>query len=189
MTPAELTPEPASEGTTSPTEADDHRPAGPAPSRSLEIGVSFGTVLVFGGVLYLAITLPLRAEAAPGQIDARFWPTLLAGTGLVIAVGRLITSTIAAPEERRDLDARRPGGFRRVLLTLLITAAFVAVWSVGEVVLVGYRIQLFPIAMVVYLVALLALHGARGWKPFVLFPIPLALGTYLLFGILLRIPL
>lgn len=186
MSHPDLTPEePAEEATA----ADDSLPAGPAPSRSLEIGISVGAIFVFAWVLYLALTIPIRAEAAPGQIDARFWPTLLAGAGLIIAASRLITTFIVAPESRDELDARQPGGFRRVTVTLLITVVFVAVWSVGEIVLAGYRIQVFPFAMALYLAVLLAVHGARGWKPFVFFPIPLALGTYLLFGTLLRIPL
>lgn len=163
--------------------------SGPAPSRALEIGISVGAVLVFAVVLYLAMTMSIRAEATSGQIDARFWPTALATTGLVIAVGRLITSLVTAPENRDELDARQDGGFRRVLLTVLVTVAFVAFWSVGEVIVAGYRIQLFPIAMALYLAVFIALHGARGWKPFAFFPIPLTLGTYLLFGALLRIPL
>ena len=172
-----------------PTTDVDSASSGPEPSRALEIGISVGGILVFAVVLYLAMTMSIRAEATSGQIDARFWPTALAATGLVIAVGRLITSLVTTPENRDELDARQDGGFRRVLLTVLVTIAFVALWSVGEVIIAGYRIQLFPIAMALYLAVLLALHGARGWKPFVFFPIPLTLGTYLLFGTLLRIPL
>ena len=173
----------------SPTTDVDSASSRPAPSRGLEIGISVGAILLFAAVLYLALTMSIRAEAAPGQIDARFWPTVLAATGLVIAVGRLITSLVVEPENRDELDPRQVGGFLRVLLTVLVTIAFVALWSVGEVIVAGYRIQLFPIAMALYLAVLLALHGARGWKPFVVFPIPLTLGTYLLFGTLLRIPL
>lgn len=190
MIAGDLTPEePADAGTASAGDALDAEPSRPAPSRALEIGISLGALLVFAGVLVLAQRIPLRTEAAPGQIDARFWPTLLAAVGTTVSVGRLITSLLAAPESREDLDARRPGGFRRVLLTVLATVAFIALWSVGDIILAGYRFQLFPIAMALYLATLLGLHGARGWKPFVLFPIPLTLGTYLLFGTVLRIPL
>lgn len=164
-------------------------PARPAPSRRLELGTAAVAGLLFAVVLYLALSIPIRAEAAPGQIDARFWPTALAGIGLMLSVARLVTSLVAAPERRDDLDPRQPGGLTRVALTLLVTALFIAVWSVGDVIVAGYRIQIFPIVMALYLAILLALHGARGWKPFVFFPIPLALGTYVLFGTLLRIPL
>lgn len=164
-------------------------PARPAPSRRLELGTAAVAGLGFAIALYLALSIPIRAEAAPGQIDARFWPTVLAGIGLLLSVARLVTSLVAVPEKRDDLDPRQPGGLLRVGLTLLVTVLFLAVWSVGEVIIAGYRIQIFPIVMALYLAILMALHGARGWKPFVFFPIPLAIGTYILFGTLLRIPL
>lgn len=183
--------EPASEGRTGEDSAEREveERVGPRSSRALEVCISLGAFLAFAAILPLALTIPLRTEASPGQIDARFWPTVLAVVGLAVSLGRLVVSLLAAPENREELDRRQPGGLRRMVSTLLVTMVFIAVWSVGDVILAGYRIQLFPIAMALYLAALLALHGGRGWKPFVLFPIPLALGTYLLFGALLRIPL
>lgn len=164
-------------------------PARPAPSRRLELLTALVAGIGFALALCLALSIPIRAEAAPGQIDARFWPTVLAGTGLLLSVARFVASLVAVPEKRDDLDPRQPGGLLRVGLTLLVTILFLAVWSVGDVIIAGYRIQIFPIVMALYLAILLALHGARGWKPFVFFPIPLAIGTYILFGTLLRIPL
>jgi hypothetical protein len=161
----------------------------PQPSRRLELATAIGAVLVFAIALVLARGIEIRAAAAPGQIDARFWPTVLAAAGLLLAIGRLVTVLVAAPEARDELDPRQRGGFRRVVLTLVVTVAYIAVWSIGDVIVAGYRIQIFPIATALFLAALLALHGARGWKAFVFFPLPLAIGTYLLFGMLLRIPL
>ena len=163
--------------------------ARPSGSRWLEIGTAVGACVVFAVALYLALSIPIRMEAAAGQIDARFWPAVLAGIGLLFAMARVGVSLTAAPEGREDIDPRQPGGFARVALTLLATVLFIAAWSVGDVILAGYRVQIFPVAMAFYLAILLALHGARGWKPYAFYPIPLAVGTYLLFGTLLRIPL
>ena len=162
---------------------------GAAASRPLEVGAALVACAVFGIALVLSLTLSIRTEAAPGQIDARFWPSVLSVIGLALALARLVTTLVTAPQPRGDVEARQPGGIPRVLATLVITGLFMALWSVGDVILAGYRIQLFPIAMVAFLAALLALYGARGWRPYVLFPVPLAIGTYLLFGMLLRIPL
>lgn len=164
-------------------------PARPSASRRLELGTAIGACVVFAITLYLARSIPIRMEAAPGQIDARFWPTALAAVGLVFSVARLGVSLVAAPEGREELDPRQPGGLAKVGATLVVTVLFIALWSVGDIILFGYRIQMFPIALALYLAILLALHGARGWKAFVLYPIPLAVGTFLLFGSLLRIPL
>lgn len=164
-------------------------PARPSASRRLEIGAAVGACVVFAVALYLALSIPIRMEAAAGQIDARFWPAVLAGIGLLFAIARVGVSLTVAPEGGEDIDPRQPGGFARVALTLLATVLFIAAWSVGDVILAGYRVQIFPVAMAFYLAFLLALHGARGWKPYAFYPIPLAVGTYLLFGTLLRIPL
>lgn len=163
--------------------------ARPSASRRLEVGTAIGACVVFAITLYLARSIPIRMEAAPGQIDARFWPTVLAGAGLLLSLARLGVSLATAPESREDLDPRQTGGLTKVVATLGATVLFIALWSVGDVIIAGYRIQIFPLAMVLYLVVLLALHGARSWKAYVFFPIPLAVGTYLLFGELLRIPL
>lgn len=171
------------------TEPDGEETQRPQPSRRLEITTAIGAVLVFAIALVLARGIEIRAVAAPGQIDARFWPTVLAAGGLLLSIGRLVTAVVATPEAREELDPRQRGGFRRVALTLAVTVAYIAIWSIGDVIVAGYRIQIFPIVTTAYLAALLALHGARSWKAFVFFPLPLAIGTYLLFGMLLRIPL
>lgn len=162
---------------------------GAAASQPLEAGAALAACAVFGVALYLSLTLPIRAEVAPGQIDARFWPSVLSVLGLVLALARLVTTLVTEPHSRADVEERQPGGVLRVVSTLVVSVLFVVVWSIGDVILAGYRIQLFPIAMGAFLVTLLALYGARGWRPYVLFPVPLAIGTYLLFGVLLRIPL
>jgi len=162
---------------------------GAAASRPLEVGAAVVACAVFGVALYLSVTLPIRAEAAPGQIDARFWPSVLSIVGLGLALARLMATLVTEPHSRADVEARQPGGVLRVVSTLAITTLFVIVWSIGDVIFAGYRIQLFPIAMAAFLAVLLALYGARSWKSYVLFPVPLAIGTYLLFGVLLRIPL
>ncbi|NMA76940.1 MAG: tripartite tricarboxylate transporter TctB family protein [Actinomycetales bacterium] len=164
-------------------------PGKPSASRRLELVTAIGACAVFAIALYLARSIPIRMEATPGQIDARFWPTTLAVIGLLFSLARLVVSLASAPESREDLDPRQAGGLTKVFYTLLATVLFIALWSVGDVVLAGYRIQIFPVAMALFLAVLLALHGARGWKAYVFFPIPLAVGTFLLFGTLLRIPL
>ncbi|WP_149814606.1 tripartite tricarboxylate transporter TctB family protein [Serinicoccus marinus] len=163
--------------------------APPPPSRAMEITVAVAGALVMGTALVLAQQIELRREAGPGQIDARFWPTLLAGAGLAAALGRLVVVLLRPADPRDDLEVVRPGGPLRLALTLVLTVAFVAVWELRDVVLLGYELRVFPYACALLLAALAWLYGARSWRSLVLFPVLAAALTYALFGVLLRIPL
>ncbi|MFK5689157.1 tripartite tricarboxylate transporter TctB family protein [Ornithinimicrobium sp. LYQ92] len=161
----------------------------PAPSRAMEIAVAVAGAVLMGTALVLAQQIELRREAGPGQIDARFWPTLLAGAGLAAALGRLVIVLLRAADPRDDLERIRSGGPLQLGLTLVLTIAFIAVWELREVVLLGYELRVFPYASALLLAALAWLYGARTWQSLLLFPVLTAALTYGLFGVLLRIPL
>lgn len=161
----------------------------PNPSRTMEIVAATASLAFMGLVLVMALNISLRAEAGPGQIDAKFWPTVLAITGIGLSIAQLIVAVVRPAPEREDLDAVQSGGYRRVGATLIATVLFVVAWNIGTVIASGYRIQLFPIAATIFLAVLIAVYGARGWKAYVFFPLPMALLAYLLFSVVLRIPL
>lgn len=161
----------------------------PDPSRLMEIVAAAASLAFMVLVLVLSINISLRSEAAPGQIDARFWPTVLSITGVVLALAQLIIALVRPAPERDDIDQIGPGGYRRVAATVIATVLFIVVWNIGTVIAFGYRIQLFPIAAVLLLAGLIALYGARSWKAYVFFPIPMAMLAYVLFHVVLRIPL
>ncbi len=161
----------------------------PAPSRTMEIAVAALGLLLMVVVLVLARQIELRREAGPGQIDARFWPTVLAWAGFVAAAWRLVVVLVRPADERTDLERVRGGGLGRLALTVLATAAFVAVWNLREVVLLGYELRVFPYACPLLLAGLVWLYGGRTWTSLLLFPVLTTVLTYLVFGTLLRIPL
>lgn len=161
----------------------------PAPSRVMEIAVAVAGLLFMVVVLVLAGQIELRREAGPGQIDARFWPTVLTWAGLIAAAWRLVVVLVRPPDERRDLERVQMGGPRRLLLTVVATALFIAAWNLREVVLVGYELRVFPYACALLLAGLVWLYGGRGWKALLLFPVLTTALTYLVFATLLRIPL
>lgn len=161
----------------------------PNPSRTMEIVAAAASLAFMGLVLGLALNISLRAEAGPGQIDAKFWPMVLAITGIGLSLAQLVVAVVRPAPEREDLDAVQTGGYRRVGATLIATALFVVAWNIGSVIAFGYRIELFPIAATIFLAVLIAVYGARGWKAYVFFPLPMALLAYLLFSVVLRIPL
>jgi len=161
----------------------------PRPSRALEITAAAALLAFCGTYLGLALQLSLRREAVAGQMDARTWPTVLGVLGVLFAVALLVVAITRSPSSRDDLERIAPGGWVRAGLTLVLSAAFVGVWGVSDVVAFGYRIQLFPIAVAVFMAALLLVYGHRRWLGLIAYPVGVAAFVYVLFGMLLRIPL
>ena len=174
---------------TTDTGAVDQDADSPKPNKAMEIVTALLSLALMTLVLVLSTQIVLRSEASPGQIDARFWPTVLSIAGISLSVAQLVIALVRPAPDREELDVVRRGGYLRVASTLLVTAVFVIVWNIGSVIAFGFRIELFPYAATVYLAALIAIYGARSWKAYVLFPVPMAMLAYLLFSVVLRIPL
>lgn len=178
-----------SEPRTTATVTEAYHEGPPPPSKVMEILVAVVALVFMAVVLVLARDIELRREVTPGQIGARFWPTLLAGTGLVAAAWRLVIVLLRPADERPDLEQVQRAGPVRLLVTLVLAIVFVAVWNLREVELLGYELRAFPYACAALLAALVWLYGGRGWKVLLLFPAVTTAVVYLLFGTLLRIPL
>lgn len=161
----------------------------PAPSRTVEIAAALLALIFTGIMLYLSFAITLRAEARPGQIDARFWPIVLSSIGMTLAAWRLGIAILRPADERDDLERMQAGGFSRLLITLALTLGYVAVWNFGAISLMGYRIQLFPIVTALLFGILVWVYGGRKWTALILYPIGMTALIYVLFGTLLRIPL
>lgn len=168
--------------------ADGDYQGAPA-SRPLEIVFGIVALAFSAGYLFLTTQISLRREAAPGQIDARFWPMVIAVTAVVIAVALLAIALTRPAPTREDLERIQPGGYLRVIATLAITGAFIAVWSLSTVILFGYRIEVFPIAAAVLMAALMLLYGHRRWLSLIIYSASVTAFVYVVFGMLLRIPL
>ncbi|MCV0334692.1 MULTISPECIES: tripartite tricarboxylate transporter TctB family protein [unclassified Microbacterium] len=169
--------------------ATDDGYQGASASRPLEIVFAVVALGFTAGYLFLATQIPLRREAAPGQIDARFWPLVIGVTGVVIAIALLAVAITRPAPTREDLERIQPGGYLRVIATLAITGAFIALWSLGSVILFGYRIEVFPIAAALLMAALMLLYGHRRWLSLVIYSVSVTAFVYVVFGMLLRIPL
>jgi len=168
-------------------QSDDHQSA--RASRPLEI--TFAVIALLFNATYLALStqIELRQAAAPGQIDARFWPLLLGTAGVAVSIALLAFAIARPPLPRDDIERIQPGGVMRVLLASLLTLGYVAFWSLSAVVAFGYSIELFPIVTAVYMVLLMLVFGQRRWLGLVIYPIAVTAFIYVLFGMLLRVPL
>lgn len=168
-------------------ERDGHH--GAAPSRPLEIAFAVVALAVTSAYLVLATQISLRREAAPGQIDARFWPMVLAVAGVAVAIALLVIAISRPAPGREDIESIQPGGVIRVVTTLVISIAFIALWSLGSIVLFGYRIEVFPVAAALLMAALMLVYGHRRWLSLVIYSASITAFIYVVFGMLLRIPL
>lgn len=167
----------------------DPRPDDVAPSRPLDIAFAVVALAFCAAYLILATQIDLRREAGPGQIDARFWPTVLGTTGVGLSVVLLVSALTRPPSPRPGLERVESGGVVRVVSTCALTIGYIAIWSISSVSLLGFRYEVFPIATAALMAALLWLYGHRGWRGLVIYPAATTAFIWVLFGIVLRIPL
>src|SRR5690606_25320246 len=132
---------------------------GATPSRRLEIVFAFVAIAFTACFLLLATQIPLRRDAAPGQMDARFWPTLLGVAAVALAILLLVIAITRPAPTREDVERIQHHGVLRMIVTLAVTCAFIALWSLGAVVLFGYRVEVFPIAAGLLMASLMLVYG------------------------------
>jgi Ca2+/Na+ antiporter len=169
------------------TAQDEYQDA--MPSRRLELTFAVVALAVAAGYLMLALQVPLRRAAAAGQMDARFWPTVLGASAVAVAVVLLVVAISRPAPTREDVERIQPGGVLRVIATLAIVVAFVALWSLGAVIVFGYRIEVFPVAAGLLMASLMLVYGHRRWLSLVIYSVAVTAFVYVVFGMLLRIPL
>jgi hypothetical protein len=167
-------------------------PAGPAtdglaakPSKRMEIVVAAVALVFNTALLLLARGIPLKLEAGPGVIDARWWPSVLAIAGIVLAASRLSVVLLRPADARDDLETVGEGGARRLASSLALVVGYIGLWSLKAL----FAFPIFLAITPLFLAALVWLYGGRGWKSWVMYPIGMTAFIYLLFGLLLRIPL
>lgn len=158
-------------------------------SRGLEIALALAAFTFSAVYLYLGRQITLRQEAVPGQIDARFWPVVLGVVGIATSLALLTIAATRGAQSRDDTDPIQPGGYLRVVITCLLTVGFIALWSIGSFVVFGYRIRIFPIITVLFVISLMLIYGHRKTKSLIIFPLAISALIYGLFGLLLRVPL
>ncbi len=168
-------------------ESDEHASA--AASRPLEIAFAAVALVVTATYLYLGSQVTLRQEAAPGQIDARFWPLLLGTAGVAVSIALLVIAIVRPAPSRDDIERIQPGGVLRVVLTCVLTLVYVGLWTLGAIIAFGYRLEIFPVITALYMVGLMFLFGQRRWVGLVVYPAAVTAFIYILFGMLLRVPL
>lgn len=148
-----------------------------APSPVME-RVAAGVVLAFGVLMLVgARGIVLRNET--GGIDPRWWPSVIAA-GIIICGIWMLANALLGVGIDRDVDPSRREGWIQMLVTVGGLAVVLVLWHLGITFLV-----LGPL----FLVVINWVYGLRKWTSLLLFPGIIAALLYLVFRLLLKVPL
>ncbi|MFD1506707.1 tripartite tricarboxylate transporter TctB family protein [Georgenia yuyongxinii] len=153
----------------------DEKHVAPA-SRRLELLIAVLAVAL--AVVVLVLSQGIESRVDSGGLAPSWWPAVLAGSALAISLALLVLALVRAPGEREDLQSGTREGLYRVLISSALSVLFLVAWEpVG-----------FIIACPIYLAGLLATYGLRS-RGLVIFPVAVTAVIYVLFDVILRVPL
>lgn len=133
-------------------------------------GIAVGAAVV---VLAQTIDLP----AIDGQFSPRWWPQV-SGAAIILFSLAATVRALPASAPMEELEARRPGGVARIVASLGAVAVYGALWHWLD----------FRIVTVLLVAGLVAISGGRGWAGLVIFPVVVTTVLWVLFSLLLRVP-
>lgn len=146
-------------------------------SRPLEIVTAVVIAALTAAIYVLAHGIEVRSEV-PG-VGPRSWPQGLGIAGLGFSIILFLTSVFGHTADRSDLDRATRTGWRRLLLTVAVTVAFIVLWP-----LVGF---IFVAPLLIS--AVTAIAGGRTIQALAVYPILTTAMIYVLFNVLLKVPL
>lgn len=146
-------------------------------SRPMELATAAVVLLLGVTMLVGARAIVLRNET--GGIDARWWPTAIA-VGILACGAWMAFNAITGRRGERDVDAAGAHGWAQTIITVALTALVLVLWQVG---------LSFLLLGPAYLIALNWVYGLRNWKSLLLFPAIIAALLWLVFQLLLKVPL
>ncbi len=160
-----------------PAESAPQGDATASPSQPMEL-LFAASALVFGVAMLIgARNIHVRNET--GGIDPRSWPTIIA-LGILAAAGWALFNAITRRRAERDVEPSTRSGLMSVLIIVALIAIVLVAWQLGLSFLV-----LAPVFIISVNLAL----GLRGVLPLVAFPAVLTTVLYLVFQLLLKVPL
>ncbi|MFD6952084.1 hypothetical protein A6A08_02655 [Nocardiopsis sp. TSRI0078] len=147
-------------------------------SRTRELVPAAAGAVLGLGAFALALQIPEGARLT--QFSPRWWPEVLslALVGLGLAHGAVSLLRPRGAEEEAPEPSTRSGALR-LLSMLAAVAGYGVLWYFVD----------FRVSTAILVAALAFLGGGRGWKALIAFPVVVTAVLYLLFGVLLRVPL
>ena len=155
------------------TQSVDGLSGAASPWREAALGLVFLTVGVTVLVLAAAIELPQR----PTAVSPRIWPEILAFGLIALSVLQVVVAFVATPAADEHEPATRLG-VTRVVGFVVAIGAFGFLW---------YYVH-FLVSGMVLVAALTWIAGGRGVKDLLVFPAVIIAVLYVLFALLLKVP-
>ena len=143
--------------------------------RSYEVAVALSVIAL--GVLAYVMTSRIDVAREGQQFGPRWWPTALAVAMIVIGLGLALQSVLNRITSDEP-PITKSGGFA-LTVTLATIVGYGIAWQYLD----------FRLVTVFLLAALTAISGGRGIKALVVFPILTTGILWLIFGLLLQVPL
>lgn len=136
------------------------------------VTMAFGLAMIAG-----ARSIELRNETE--DIDPRFWPIMVGG-GIVAAGGWMTFNAFTARRIGRDVEVATRTGWRQLLATIAVLIGTITLWNVG----ISF-LWLAP----AFLIVLNLVFGIRSIRGLVAFPALMWGFIYVVFSMLLKVPL
>lgn len=147
------------------------------PSRLMEQAFATFAIAVGLAVLLGARNIEVRNET--GGIDPRWWPSVI-GVAIIVTAVWTTFNAFTGRRAEREVEAATSSGRRHVLVVIVLTAIALGVWYAG---------LSFLVIAPVYLIALNWVLGVRDLKSVIAFPAFITAFLYLVFHLLLKVPL
>lgn len=147
------------------------------PSQRLELVIGAVALAAAVGVLLLSTQITSRVDA--GGLHPKDWPTLLSALAIALSIGLLIKAKVGKPQEREGVNLATRTGWTQVGLVVVAAIVFLLLWAYVN----------FLLACIVFLVGTLVIFGVRSPLWLVAFPVGMTGLIFVLFRLLLRVPL
>jgi putative tricarboxylic transport membrane protein len=156
------------------TQSVDGHPGVASPVREAALGLVF---LVFG-VVYLVLARGLALPQRSTAVSPRIWPEALALGVIALSALQIVVAFVATPDAD-DLEPTTRVGVLRVAGFIGCVLAFGVLWYYVHFLISGFAL----------VVALTWVSGGRGIRDLVVFPAVIVAVLYVLFALLLKVPL
>lgn len=144
--------------------------------RRLLIGPAVSLAL---GLAVLLLAQGIEEPAIATGFSPRWWPEVIGALICVLSLGVAIKAVVRPDAKGEEETEPTRLGMVRVVLILVSVLVYGVLWYFLD----------FRIATLALVAAIVAILGGRGWKALILFPVIVTAVLYVVFGLLLRVPL
>jgi hypothetical protein len=131
------------------------------------------------GILVLVLSQGITEPDIATGLSPRWWPQILGVIICALSIGVAVKSLVVGDHTDEDVLPSTRLGVVRVVAVVGTTFAYGVLWYFLD----------FRIATLVLVAALAFIIGGRGWRALLLFPALVTAALYVLFVLLLKVPL